>query len=68
MGCDMKSYRQLAINELFFNGIGVTSDDFEKLIREYNNFEMSLNDRCRSIAEKKDTRFIEFVKNKLKIN
>jgi len=60
----MKDYRQLAINECFFNGIGLTGVEFDKSLKEYNNFEMSLSDRQKRIADKKEAKFIEFIRCK----
>lgn len=61
---DSKYTRQLAINECYFNGIGITGHKFDKALKEYNNFEMPLNERCLRIAEKKEEKFIEFLKLK----
>lgn len=58
------SSRQLAINECFFNGIGISSIEFDKAVREYNNHEMPLSERQKRIAEKKEPKFIEFIKHR----
>lgn len=60
----MKDARQHAINECFFNGVGLTGKEFDKELKAYNNFEMPLTDRCERIAEKKEPKFIEEIKVK----
>ncbi|MBD3197997.1 MAG: hypothetical protein GF317_23305 [Candidatus Lokiarchaeota archaeon] len=60
----MKDIRQLAINECYFNGIGLTGVEFDTALKEYNNFEMTLTDRQIRIADKKEPKFIEFIKHK----
>lgn len=61
----MKYLRQKAINECFFNGIGISGRRFDTLVKEFNNFEMPLSSRLERIANKKEQSFIEFIKVKL---
>ena len=60
----MKDARQHAINECYFNGIGVTGKEFDIALKEYNNFEMPLTERCERIANKQEQKFIDGLKIK----
>ena len=61
----MDQSRQLAIKECLFNGIRITGNEFDKLLREYNNFEMPLSKRCERIVNKEEPEFFIFLKNKI---
>lgn len=61
------SFRQKAINELFFNGIGITGREFDKLLKNYNNFEMSLSERAKLISNDPKP-FIKYIKQTEAIN
>jgi len=58
----MNSFRQLALKECYLNGVDLNSNEFDKALKDYNNFEMSLTERQKRIAEKKEPNFIEFIK------
>lgn len=60
------SERQSAINECYFNGIGISGALFQKEMKEFNNFEMPLKERYKRIAEKKEQKFIDYLKEKYK--
>lgn len=60
----MKDARQHAINECFYNGVGLTGKEFDRELKAYNNFEMPLSSRCDRVAEKKEPAFIEAIKIK----
>jgi hypothetical protein len=62
----MNTSRQSALKECELNGIKITSRQFNISIQEYNNFEMSISERIKLISEKKDTKFIEYLKDKYK--
>lgn len=56
----MKSGISRAINRCFNHGIAITNSQFEKLVKEYNNFEMPLSTRIMMIARDWDEGFFEF--------
>lgn len=62
----MKKYRQRAINELYFNGIGISNKAFDLYIKEYNQYSMPFNDLYTRIVKGKEPKFIDFVKGKIK--
>lgn len=56
--------RQLALDLCMEYGFNLTGAQFKTLLKEYNNFEMTLTERIKLIAEKKEPMFIEFLKTK----
>ena len=56
--------RQLALDLCMEYGFNLTGVQFKRLLKEYNNFEMTLTERIKLIAEKKEPMFIEFLKTK----
>ena len=53
---------------MFFNGIGISGNRFDKLLKEYNNFEMPLSERCDRIVNKQEPEFFMFLKGKITSN
>lgn len=56
--------RKLALDLCMEYGFNLTGVQFKTLLKEYNNFEMTLTERIKLIAEKKEPMFIEFLKTK----
>ena len=55
----MVSERQQLINNLFFNGIGLTGGTIDRVVKKYNEFSMPIKDRIKYYNENLD----EFIKN-----
>lgn len=55
----------MAIAQCGLRGIGVTQRVFKSLLHEYNNHEMPISDRVKSIALEQDELFFEWIKNKI---
>jgi hypothetical protein len=54
----MVSPRQKLINKIFQSGIGITSSEFDKQIKLFNNFQMSINERLINLLNDE----IEYIK------
>jgi hypothetical protein len=61
----MVSNRQLLINKIFANGIGLTGVEIDKFIKMYNNFQMPLGERIRILVND-DYQFNNFLNYILK--
>ena len=61
----MKSSTSRAINRCFKHGIAITNSQFNKIVREYNGFNMPLKKRIMMIARDWDDNFFEYAKQRL---
>ncbi len=64
MEIEGKPNQSMAVTQCALNGIGISGNEFRKLVHEYNNYEMPISQRIKLIAEDKDQSFYEFVKLK----
>lgn len=62
----MKSNRQNAIKECYFNSIVITGKKFNESLKEYNNFKQPLSKLCQKIANKEEPEFIQYLFEKYK--
>jgi len=62
----MKKLNQnAAITICFQHGIAITNSQFTSLVKEFNNWEMPINERVKRIAADQEPKFYEFIKDKV---
>lgn len=61
----MKNGRQLLLNKLGANGIGLSGSEFDKRLKEFNNFRNPLSEMTKDLLEDENLfkEFITFIQN-----
>lgn len=54
-----------AITQCYMRGIAISNKKFSQLVKQYNNWEMPISKRVSLIAEDKEPKFYEFIKDKV---
>jgi len=60
-----KPNSNMAITKCYLRGMGVSINEFNRYLKEYNNFEMPIGERVKLIASEEDEYFYEWLKSKL---